>query len=147
MAIAGRVKAGKSTLLNALVGERLAPTDAGECTRIVTWYRKGPSYAVSAQLLDGSEQTLAFKRGDGALDIRSVDTTNVRFGAGELFVTSGTGGLYVPGIPVARVARAGMDTVLAHPLAQPDRLDFAIVSRVFVPLPPARPAQAVTPQP
>jgi hypothetical protein len=37
--------------------------------------------------------------------------------------------------------------VLAHPLAQPDRLDFAIVSRVFVPLPPARPAQAVTPQP
>ena len=30
VAIAGRVKAGKSTLLNALVGERLAPTDAGE---------------------------------------------------------------------------------------------------------------------
>ena len=36
VAIAGRVKAGKSTLLNALVGERLAPTDAGECTRIVS---------------------------------------------------------------------------------------------------------------
>ena len=36
VAIAGRVKSGKSTLLNALVGDRLAPTDAGECTRIVT---------------------------------------------------------------------------------------------------------------
>ena len=36
VAIAGRTKAGKSTLLNALVGERLATTDAGECTRIVT---------------------------------------------------------------------------------------------------------------
>ncbi len=38
VAIAGKVKAGKSTLLNALVGEQIAPTDAGECTRIVTWY-------------------------------------------------------------------------------------------------------------
>jgi hypothetical protein len=69
VAIAGRVKAGKSTLLNALVGERLAPTDAGECTRIVTWYRKGASYGVTAKLRNGSDQPLAFKRGDGALDI------------------------------------------------------------------------------
>jgi 50S ribosome-binding GTPase len=38
VAIAGKVKAGKSTLLNALVGEQIAPTDAGECTRVVTWY-------------------------------------------------------------------------------------------------------------
>ncbi len=45
MAIAGKVKAGKSTLLNALVGEQVAPTDAGECTRVVTWYRDGPSAA------------------------------------------------------------------------------------------------------
>ena len=44
VAIAGKVKAGKSTLLNALVGEELAPTDAGECTRIVTWYRDGITY-------------------------------------------------------------------------------------------------------
>ena len=39
VAIAGKVKAGKSTLLNALVGEEIAPTDAGECTRVVTWYQ------------------------------------------------------------------------------------------------------------
>ena len=43
VAIVGRVKAGKSTLLNTLVGEELAPTDAGECTRVVTWYVDGPS--------------------------------------------------------------------------------------------------------
>jgi GTPase SAR1 family protein len=41
VAIAGKVKAGKSTLLNAFLGERVAPTDTGECTRIVTWYRHG----------------------------------------------------------------------------------------------------------
>ncbi len=54
VAIAGKVKAGKSTLLNALVGERLAPTDTGECTRIVTWYRDGHTYQVLLHPVDGS---------------------------------------------------------------------------------------------
>src|SRR5205085_5564114 len=69
VAIAGRVKAGKSTLLNALVGERLAPTDAGECTRIVSWYRRGQSYQVSAKLVDGQQRAIPFQRADGALQI------------------------------------------------------------------------------
>ena len=69
VAIAGRVKAGKSTLLNALVGERLAATDAGECTRIVTWYRNALGYRVVADLRDGSRRDLTFSRRDGALDI------------------------------------------------------------------------------
>ena len=34
IAIAGMVKAGKSTLLNAIMGEEIAPTDTGECTRM-----------------------------------------------------------------------------------------------------------------
>ena len=72
VAIAGRVKAGKSTLLNALVGERLAPTDAGECTRIVTWYRRGQSYQVDALRADGQPSAqLAFQRGEGALGARA----------------------------------------------------------------------------
>lgn len=72
VAIAGRVKAGKSTLLNALVGERLAPTDAGECTRIVTWYRNAVGYEATARLRDGSERSLRFHRGERALKI-SID--------------------------------------------------------------------------
>jgi predicted GTPase len=39
VAIAGKVKAGKSTLLNAMVGEMVAATDAAECTKLVTWYQ------------------------------------------------------------------------------------------------------------
>jgi len=69
VAIAGRVKAGKSTLLNALVGEQLAPTDAGECTRIVTWYRHGPTYRVTIDLADGTSRPARFNRNAGALDI------------------------------------------------------------------------------
>lgn len=68
VAIAGRVKAGKSTLLNALVGERVAPTDAGECTRIVSWYRQGIRYSVSARLDAGDDVPLAFER-NGRLTI------------------------------------------------------------------------------
>jgi len=74
VAIAGRVKAGKSTLLNALVGERLAPTDAGECTRVVSWYREGLGYGVTAELLDGSTRDLSFER-NGALLIDLDDLT------------------------------------------------------------------------
>lgn len=69
VAIAGRVKAGKSTLLNALVGERLAPTDAGECTRLVTAYQRGAAYEVHALCRDGSRHALGFRRDTGALQI------------------------------------------------------------------------------
>ncbi len=91
VAIAGRVKAGKSTLLNALVGERLAPTDAGECTRIVSVYRRGPGYAVSARMRTGEAETLAFQRRDGALSIslgalseRDIDRIEVEWPATTL---------------------------------------------------------------
>lgn len=69
VAVAGRIKAGKSTLLNALVGERLAPTDAGECTRIVTWYRDGHTYQVMAHPVTGNPRQLRFTRDDGAIDV------------------------------------------------------------------------------
>jgi hypothetical protein len=69
VAIAGKVKAGKSTLLNAMVGEELAPTDAGECTRIVTWYRDGPAYRVVVHLGEGRSERRPFARRTGAIRI------------------------------------------------------------------------------
>ena len=41
VAIGGRLKAGKSTLVNALIGRRVAATAVGECTQVVAWYRYG----------------------------------------------------------------------------------------------------------
>ncbi|HEX6871029.1 MAG TPA: dynamin family protein [Micromonosporaceae bacterium] len=69
VAIAGRVKSGKSTLLNALVGERLAPTDAGECTRIITWYLDGHSYQVMAYPHAGQARQLRFARDHDAIEV------------------------------------------------------------------------------
>ena len=69
VAIAGKVKAGKSTLLNALVGESLAPTDAGECTRIVTWYRNGFTYRASIDRRDGTSVPARFTRDGGSLEV------------------------------------------------------------------------------
>ncbi|MCW1957336.1 MAG: dynamin family protein, partial [Mycobacterium sp.] len=53
IALAGTLKSGKSTLVNALVGECIAPTDATEATRIVTWYRHGAIPKASANLAGG----------------------------------------------------------------------------------------------
>ncbi|MDQ4103150.1 MAG: dynamin family protein, partial [Actinomycetota bacterium] len=69
VAIAGKVKAGKSTLLNALVGEQIAPTDAGECTRVVTWYRDGHSPKIVMEAKEGPPRQLPVNRRDGALII------------------------------------------------------------------------------
>jgi Dynamin family len=80
VAIAGKVKAGKSTLLNALVGEELAPTDAGECTRIVTWYRDGITYRATLEPSEGEPRQVPFSRDAGAItvDLGGVDPGGVR---------------------------------------------------------------------
>jgi serine/threonine protein kinase len=69
VAIAGKVKAGKSTLLNGLVGEELAPTDASECTKIVTWYIDGLTYRATLHLRNGTQRPTAFSRESGAIDV------------------------------------------------------------------------------
>jgi hypothetical protein len=69
VAIAGKVKAGKSTLLNALVGDQLAPTDARECTRVVTWYHNAHTYRVVAFARDGSSRQCPFRRRNDELEI------------------------------------------------------------------------------
>ncbi len=58
VAIAGRLKAGKSTLVNALIGRRVAPTEVGECTRVVTVFRYGPADRVDVVRRDGSRTSL-----------------------------------------------------------------------------------------
>lgn len=67
VAIAGIVKAGKSTLLNAMLGEQIAPTDAGECTRVVTWYRYADTPSITLHPHDRPAMRLPVRRADGQL--------------------------------------------------------------------------------
>lgn len=69
VAVAGIVKAGKSTLLNAVIGERIAPTDAGECTRTITWYRYSATARVTLHLRDGTQVRMPVRRSNGRLDL------------------------------------------------------------------------------
>ena len=65
IALAGTLKAGKSTLVNALVGEDIAPTDATEATRIVTWFRHGPTPKVTANHRGGRRSNVPIARDPG----------------------------------------------------------------------------------
>jgi hypothetical protein len=85
IALAGSLKAGKSTLVNALVGENIAPTDATEATRIVTWFRHGPTPRVTANFHGGRRSDVPIIRDGGyggltfdfdALGV-DVDTTSI----------------------------------------------------------------------
>jgi Dynamin family len=79
LAIAGKVKAGKSTLLNALLGEELAPTDAGECTKVVTWYVESHTPRVRLFPRQGEPRDRPYSRDQGALqvDLGGLDPAEV----------------------------------------------------------------------
>ncbi|UYP18432.1 dynamin family protein [Rhodococcus sp. Z13] len=81
IALAGSLKAGKSTLLNALVGQDIAPTDATECTRVVTWYRNGPAPSVTAWFDGDRSLPVPVHRPDGRLtfDLGELTADRVDF--------------------------------------------------------------------
>lgn len=81
IALAGTLKAGKSTLVNALVGEDIAPTDATEATRIVTWFRHGPTPKVTANHVGGRHSNVPIgrdpKAGGLTFDFASLDPHDI----------------------------------------------------------------------
>jgi hypothetical protein len=54
VAVVGRVNSGKSTMVNALLAQRVAPTDISECTRLVTWFHYGHPQRIEIELVNGS---------------------------------------------------------------------------------------------
>ena len=77
--------------------------------------------------------------GDGTLDIRPLSPGANVLKRGDLLVTSGAGGVYPTRIPVAVVTRVAGDRAYGKPLADPARLDYAVVlpaTAAVIPPPP-----------
>jgi rod shape-determining protein MreC len=88
---------------------------------------------VPARLLRNGIPVIAQGRGDGTVSIRPLEVGRNPFKPGDLIISSGTGGLYPPLVPVARVIRLKDDGAIALPLADPANTSFAIVEPPFEP--------------
>ena len=88
---------------------------------------------VPARMMRGGQPVIATGRGDGFVDIRPLEVGHNPFRKGDIILTSGTGGLYPPLVPIATVVRLDDDGALALPLADPSRVSFAIVEPPFEP--------------
>jgi rod shape-determining protein MreC len=111
-----------------LVGRVVA---VGRITARVLLITDGGNVVPVRRLSDGMP-ALATGRGDGGLDIRALEAASNPFNPGDVFVTSGTGGIYPPDVPVALAKIRTRELVVARPLADPRRLDFATVEPAFI---------------
>lgn len=91
------------------------------------------SSSVPVRLVRDGTPALAVGRGDGTIELRTLEVGANPFQVGDVLVTSGIGGIFPPNIPVARVVRLEGDSALARPIADPSRADFAIVQRLYQP--------------
>jgi rod shape-determining protein MreC len=94
-----------------------------------------------------SDGVAAFSAGraDGNLQLRLINVGVNPLKRGDVFVTSGSGGLYRPGTPVAVVETLTSDGAVARMVSDPAAAEFVIVDPVFLTL--TEPPPAATPTP
>ena len=88
---------------------------------------------VPARLLRGGIPVISQGRGDGTVDVRPLEVGRNPFRRGDIIITSGTGGLYPPLVPIARIVKLDDDGAVAIPLADPATTSFAIVEPPYEP--------------
>lgn len=91
------------------------------------------SSIVPARLLRNGIPVIAQGRGDATIGVRPLEVGRNPFKIGDIIITSGTGGLYPPLMPVARVVKLNDDGAIALPLADPANVSFAVVEPPFEP--------------
>jgi rod shape-determining protein MreC len=88
---------------------------------------------VPARILRSGQPVISQGRGDGTVDLRPLEVGRNPFRPGDIVITSGTGGLYPPLVPIARVVRLDDDGAIALPLADPGSISFAVVEQPYEP--------------
>ncbi len=114
---------------DGLVGRVL---ESGRWASRILLVTDGASNVPVRSVRDGTP-ALAVGRGDGTIELRTLEVGQNPFRRGDVLVTSGAGGLFPPDIPVATVTGQAGERAIARPLADPGRLDFAIVLRIYQP--------------
>jgi rod shape-determining protein MreC len=89
-----------------------------------------------------SDGVPAFAQGasDGTLRIRLINLGLNPLKKGDVLVTSGSGGLYRPGTPMAIVTDLLRDGAIARVLSNPSDTDYVMIERAWAPPPPPPPA-------
>jgi rod shape-determining protein MreC len=88
---------------------------------------------VPARILRDGQPVISQGRGDGTIDLRPLEVGRNPFKPGDVVITSGTGGLYPPLIPIARVVKLDDDGAIALPIADPSSTSFALVEAPYEP--------------
>ena len=105
--------------------------------------------AVPVQIVRNGLRAVLFGVGDGQLELRFL-AANADVRAGDMVVTSGLDGVYLPGLPVAKVLRVDRDTayafarILCAPVGGVEKHNLVLVLGSREPL-PAIPDEAQQP--
>lgn len=88
---------------------------------------------VPARLLRTGQPVIVQGHGDGTVELKPLEVGRNPFLPGDILVTSGTGGLYPPLVPLARVLRRVGDNAVGVPLADPASVSFAVAQQPYEP--------------
>lgn len=141
VAVTGRVNAGKSTLVNALLRQRIAPTDVSECTQYAAWFRFGTPERVEVVGPDGTRRAVTL-RPDGRLPAALGDLNDHDVARIDVFLSNETLRnltlIDTPGLASGRDDVQPTDQILAldrrtrTALAEADAMIFLVAGHVRV---------------
>jgi rod shape-determining protein MreC len=91
------------------------------------------SSRVPVRVVRTSLPALLIGKGLPRVDVDLAGPSNADIRVGDRLVTSGDGGLFPPGVPVATIVAIGDDMPEARPTAAPDGLGYVVVEKPYLP--------------